>query len=728
MVPPSTTTASQPLVWVLQGPHPSTRGQVEGIVDKEVVGAVKAVAVHPSNPDVVYIGAVNGGIWRTDNAMGAQPNWQQLTDAEQSLSIGALEFDPTDGTHRTLVAGTGRFSSLRGMGGRLIGVLRTTNAGANWTTLNPGGLFNRFHICAIASRGAIIVAAANNGGVFRTTDTGVTWTRISGTAATGLPAGITLDLSGDPRNPARLFAHAGTAGIFRSTDIGATWTKVSNAAIDGLLQTSISNVKIAVGSGNNVYVAIATFGQLAGLFRSGNGGNAWTALDLPTTIEAGSVPIGIHPGQQASIHMSLAVDGENPRIVYIGGDRQPGVDEAVAGLPTFPNAIGANDYSGRIFRVDSTRPGGRQATHLTHSNTAGHSAPHADSRDMAIAANGMLIETDDGGIYRRTDPRTNAGDWFSMNGDLATTEFHSAVWDANTHAIIGGAQDTGSPQQMMRSDARWLSVSTGDGGVVAVDATTTPGFSTRYSSYYNLSDLRRQVYDATGSFQHETSVALHVLAGGADVVPQFYTPIELNQVTPIRLIIGAANGVYESDDQGDTVTAIDPNIAVNDPGPIAYGAAGNAELLYVGSGSDIFIRTAAHPAPLVRSATYPATGEVVGIAVPAATPGTAFVIDAARIYRTTNAGAAWTDITNNLPALGVTVLRSVAFSGDLGGGSVIVGTNAGVFAAAAPGFAWSKLGSGLANAPVLRLQYSAPDRVFLAATLGRGAWTLSIPT
>ena len=127
------------LVWTPLGPRPTTGGQVEGLAGKEVVGAVKAVAAHPTNPRIVYVGAVNGGVWRTRNARNARPTWEHLTDSERSQSIGALEFDPTDRTHRTLVAGTGRFSSLGRVGGALIGLLRTTDGGAAWTTIDNGG-------------------------------------------------------------------------------------------------------------------------------------------------------------------------------------------------------------------------------------------------------------------------------------------------------------------------------------------------------------------------------------------------------------------------------------------------------------------------------------------------------------------------------------------------------------------------------------------------------------
>lgn len=100
-------------------------------------------------------------------------------------------------------------------------------------------------------------------------------------------------------------------------------------------------------------------------------------------------------------------------------------------------------------------------------------------------------------------------------------------------------------------------------------------------------------------------MGLRVLGGGDDLL-RSSTRLELNRVAPTRLVIGAANGVYESDDQGDTLRAIAPGVRVND-GSIAYGANGNSHVFYIGSGSSVFVRTSAHPAPLTVSGTYPGT-------------------------------------------------------------------------------------------------------------------------
>ena len=391
------------------------------------------------------------------------------------------------------------------------------------------------------------------------------------------------------------------------------------------------------------------------------------------------------------------------------------------------------------MRGNATQPSGSQWVHLTHSNTlgpagggtAGGSAPHADSRDLnaVIDANGVdviLFEGCDGGVYRRTKAQNNQGDWFSMNGDLQTTEFHAIAWDANSHVAIGGAQDTGTPQEPQKDAVRWQSVSTGDGGVVAVDASSNPGFSTRYSSYYNLGSFRRQVYDNMGVFQREVSPTLTVSPGGNPPTYQFYTPIRLNTVTPTRLIIGAGNSVYESLDQGDTITEVGPGIVVNGsgPNPIAYGANGNPDILYVGAGTQVWVRTAASPAALTASAY--AGGEVVGIAIDPNSPQTAYVLAPDRVYQTTDAGAHWSEITGNLATLKPGRLRSIAFSTNNSTGAVMVGGDTGVFTASVTDFNhWSASGRGLPAAPVFHIEYNPTDRLFLVGTLGRGAWILT---
>jgi hypothetical protein len=151
--------------------------------------------------------------WRSDDDQrhGASPLWVPQTDFQQSLNRRP-EFDPLDATHLTLVGGIGRFSSFFRRGGNLAGLLRTTDSGTNWIPITGGGALTGLNISGIAPRGNVIVISANNG-IWRSINTGGSWTQISGGAGTGLPAGTAFDIASDPSDPTRLYTNAGTNGI-----------------------------------------------------------------------------------------------------------------------------------------------------------------------------------------------------------------------------------------------------------------------------------------------------------------------------------------------------------------------------------------------------------------------------------------------------------------------------------------------------------------------------------
>jgi Big-like domain-containing protein len=739
-------------IWTAQGPGPSLGGGTERVTpNNEVVGAIHAVAAHPTDANILYVGGVNSGIWRTGNATAASPNWTPLTDNFPSLSISALEFDPTDATRRTLVAGIGRFSSFGRSGGPLTGLLRTTDGGDNWTQISHPVVANQ-NISGVAARGSTLLASGNatfagiNGGLFRSIDGGVTWVTVSGSG--GLPAGGVFDLVGvpGPGNLNRFYVSVQRTGIFRSDDGGANWINISSG--DPTLNAAITNAQnanaeMAVADNGRLYVIIANGSpsaqaQYIGFTDNPAAGAPWTAMDLPQTPESNGANVGLHPGGQASIHLSIVVD-RNPNTVYVAGDRQ---ETGTTPPFTTPNFIGARNFSGRLFRGDTTvAPTGAvpspQWEHLTHSNsiaqipgggTANGSSPHADSREMAIAANGDLIEVNDGGIYRRTSPQNNAGDWFSINGNIQTTEFHDVAYDSNSNTIIlGGAQDNGTSHQITTGSVIWRIVFGGDGGDVAVDNITQASMnqSIRYFSSQNLGGFRRQVFDANNN-NVGNSVAL---ASIPEPDRQFVTPVELNAINPARLVIGGLNSVYESLNQGTS------NTEINGPGAnrnaMAYGSRDNQDVLYVGSGTAVFLRTTAGGDLAPTAALPTGAGTIRDVALDIDDSRNAFAIDSNQVFRTTNAGASWTDITGNL----VTQLRAGDFNttefvpgvaptdNDL----LLVGTNAGVFVSfSSSGFmVWNKLGIGLPNALVADLDYNAADDVLLVGTLGRGAWTIT---
>lgn len=723
--------AGNVLQWRAIGPGPAHNGQVENITNREVVGAINAVATHPTNAGIVYVGAVNGGVWRTANATAAAPNWVRLTDSLGSLSIGAVELDPTDAQARTVVAGTGRNSSLSRDGGALIGLLRSTDEGATWTVLST--LANR-EIHGVAPRGAVLVAATDNG-IHRSINTGNSFTLLSGAGGSGLPAGATLDLAGHANAPAVLYAAVtgGSArGIFRSADTGATWTRVSDAAVEARMNVGTAGTRrteLAVGAAGQVFVVVVSdTGRASAVFRSANGSAPWVDLGVPETTEQNGVQFGMHPGGQGSIHLSIAADPSNDQLVYVGGDRQPYFGEGVSGSSNFfPNSIGARDYSGRLFRGDASQPAESRWIPLTHSGTPNNSSPHADSRDMAFDAAGNLLQVDDGGIYKRTQPATTAGTWLSINGDLQTTEYHGIAWDAVSDRVIGGAQDTGTTQLRTPGSPIFDSLSTGDGGDVVVEDRSSTVSSTRYTSFQNLSSLRRRSFNASNVQTANVAPARALLNGSPALTAQFYTPLSVNHASATRLIIGASNGVYESLDRGDSIDRISTaRINGFNGDPVVYGVDGNAGFLYFGAGTGLHLRPSDAGA-LEQIATLPAT--VVDVSVDITAPEQMFAITQTSVHYSNNGGSSFSLVTGNLVSgLAPGRLRTMEFIPGADP-ALIVGANRGVYIAfASSGYStWTQLGSGLPNAVVYELEFDHTDRVLLAGTLGRGAWVLDFP-
>jgi hypothetical protein len=818
--------------WIAQGPAPMQNGQVEQIVpDQEVIGAIHTVAAHPTHPDILYIGAVNGGIWRTMNATAARPIWTPLTADMVSPSIGALEFDPADPNR--LLAGIGRFSSFARAGSFLTGLLLTTDGGDTWMPIDDARLINE-NISGVAVRGDLLLASANDrlvevgggaGGLFRSLDGGATWSTVSGT--NGLPAGGIFDLVGDPSAPNRFYASVASDGIYCSDDGGATWRNISSSdiSVKGLNETiqleGNNNTEMAVGSNGRLYVAVMINGQTQYLGFSDDQGVTWTAMDLPLTIDDLPVPIAmaanttpivvtsvaehglstgarvritgvrgntaangdfvittvdgvafslngsagngayagggewvelnglnprVKPGGQGSIHFSIRVDPANPNVVYVGGDRQGGDIFNPNG-----NFIGAHNFTGRLFRGDTTIVAtgavpSPQWAHLTHRNdiaaipaggTASGSAPHADSREMVFDAGGDIIEVDDGGIYRRTQPQDNMGDWFSLNGNLQVTEFHDIAYDAMSHVIIGGAQDNGMSVQTTPGSLTWLQLFPADGGDVAVDDTSQPGISTRYISVQHLGGFSRVDFDQNNIFIALTQLPLMVIGGGAALEPQFLTPIELNRINPARLVIVGLNSIYESFDRGDTIAEIGPGLGPNDTSAvqdaIAYGGRrngiANADVLYVGVGMTVFVRTAVNAPLAPTTAPFPGTF-LRDIVMDPDDWMTVYVVDSGAVFVTNDAGMSWREVTGNLlteigtPDLPVQIKSAAFVPGNPD--AVFIGTHRGVFQMLVTDEGnWQLFGTGLPNVPVWALDYDATDNVLVAGTMGRGAWLIS---
>ena len=748
--------------WVEQGPGTILNGNnVEGIPGRPQAGAVTAMAPDPTDANRLFVASTNGGVWRTTNATAANPNWTPLTDQFGTLSTSAIAFSPLDATRNTLFVGTGTTSSGFGDGGPQIGVLKTTDGGNTWSVIGQslaGNQINQIIPTAIGTPATQVVLAATNSGIYRSVDGGLTF------GAVPIRAGNVVDMDADPSNPNRFYASiAGAAnGFFISTDGGLSFNPTnSNIPVGIIGAADFVEMAVHTSPGNNAVYAVTFDNQGGGTFvlnafRSTNQGASWTAMDQP-------------PGLGIPRHTSIAADPINPNVVFVS---------SVVGT----NTAGCGRPSGRANRGDASQAAGTQWLQVTCNNANGTS-PHPDSRDLEFDANGNLLESSDGGVYRLTNPNVNARVWTSVNGNLRTTELYSIAYDSLNNALFGGTQDNGSPQQTNPGPfpgapptSFTMTDRTGaDGGIAQVDNITNAGVaSIHYGSEQSLGCFTRQGFDAAnnpiqnvGICSNATAVAQVVNGTGGQTLSQveanvvggstiqFIQAYALNAVDPQRMIIGT-NFLYESTDQGQTLTslggvsnaglpagqfrptgavgAVNPSTSYPSVSPIAYGGisggVANLQVLWVGAGGNLFLRTSGNGLPL-QVASYNGAG-VVDIVMDPTDWHTAYIVDRnGSVFKavTDNPGTntVFTNITGNLGGF-TNDLRTVQFVRNGASPPVLlVGGQGGVYRASNPNNApvWSDLGINLPNAIAQDLIYDATDDLLAVGTYGRGAWTVA---
>ncbi len=268
---PSTVLTNTP-AWLDGGPNNVSAGELTNIpgtaTNSSVIGAVQAVTPDLSDPlgNTLYAGGVNGGVWKTTNALSAAPVWVPLTDIYPSLSVSAIAINPDN--NQQILAGIGGTSdgtysidpktgakvvldsrNVNGgvfgtTHGDLIGALYSADGGASWKILSNkiGGQ----NVVGVAVRGTNVansyLLVATDQGLYRSTDTGTTFTQISGTGI--LPATGVFDLAADPGAPVSVVS----AASWNSGSNTVTITTVAPHALSIGQRVTVTGVNSVGGS------------------------------------------------------------------------------------------------------------------------------------------------------------------------------------------------------------------------------------------------------------------------------------------------------------------------------------------------------------------------------------------------------------------------------------------------------------------------------------------------
>jgi len=510
-------------------------------------GRARAVAGVPGHPTVFYIGFDNGGLWRS-NDYGS--NWESLFDHEATGSIGAIAVAPS--SPNVLYVGTGA------------GIIRPD--------------------------------LATGYGMYRSDDTGRTWTHI-GLDSTQMIAYIDVD----SKNPDRLFVAAlghpygpnAQRGVFRSTDGGRTYDKVLYKDE----YTSANEVRIDPGNANTVYATLwqqqSTFYEYAafgpdsswpgagGIYKSTDGGTTWTQLTngLPQVLEAN---IAIAPSNPQVIYTMIAsvnpAGGSGPVSFYKSSDggahwtlrtRIPGAsvvgDTSAATADDRPlGRIGGGDlppivvdpknenvvYSASIV-MWRTEDGGT-------SWSAVRGSPGGDDYQRVWInpedPNMLLVVSDQGAVIS-----SNRGEsWSNWYTQPTAAVYHVTADNAFPYRVCSGQQDSGSICVASRSDDGritfhdWHPANIQEYGIAAPDPKDPDvvfGSARRGVSRYD----RRT--GQTAQVGPDSAARGATFGRNVRTMPLIWSPLNAN------VLYYTSNVVWKSVDHAHTWTRISPDLA-----------------------------------------------------------------------------------------------------------------------------------------------------------------------
>ena len=682
-----------------------------------------------------YIATASGGLWKTDNE---GTTFEPVFEGSASASIGAVAVAPSD--PNIVWIGTGEANIFRSSQAG-IGVFRSTDAGKTWRHM---GLINTYTIPRIVidpkDANTVYVAASGHEwttnidrGVFKTTDGGATWDQVlfvnSETGA--------IDLVMDPSNSSILYAatwqrirrkwndprntpdYTGS-GIYKTTDAGKTWKQVNNGLPEARFRGRIG-IDISRSNPNTLYALLDNYQQApktdqpheydsygrpssgmivgATVFRTDDGAASWKQVSGLTDstrkyMEAHSATYGWVFGQ-------IRVDPNDPNTVFSMGLN---LNVSTDGGHTFERLRGMHgDHHGLWIDPDNSN---------------------------------YLVNVNDGGAYVSYD---RGKTWTSFVRKIHDTQFFDIAYDmATPFHVYGSVQDYGSFRGVIdlshgRDKIEPVKFEPAPGGEGSSHAVDPDDPSVVYSAGFYGSIARS---DVTKGITKRLLPRLY--PNEPKMRGQWVAPFILSPQNP-DIVYDGMQYLLRSTDRGDTWEQISPDLTYDtktEMGDIPYHTITTISesplrhgLIYVGTDDGKVHVTkdgGKHWEEITKG--LPEQKWVSRIVASKYDLGTVYMTQTGKrdddftpyVWKSTDFGTTWTDISQNIPLGGINVIREDPSNKNI----LYVGADCGVFVTKDGAKTWDVLGGNLPMTYVLDLVIQPRDNIVCIATHGRGIWVL----
>lgn len=708
--------------------------------------------------------------------MSSQVTWQPIGPAPFQWVNGLICSGRVNNIKYDLRDGSGNTIYLTAAEG---GVWKSTNNGNNWTdisgdlpTLSSGGfaIDTENNILYYGSGDPAVYYGSEKGtGVYKSTNDGINWIKIS----TGLPASTVIyKIEISPNNPDVIFL-AEFRGLYKTTNAttntGATWSKVlptsGSLICSDVIFSPSGNYVYAVGPSVD-YWPNSWFNGI-GYYRSSDGGNSFSEVSESSGFPQSTLPYGRSclAVSQSSENLVWILSYDNyvdnlwPHVydcrMYVYKSTNSGLNFSSYTNGTSWN-MGGNAGFNEMIRCSDSDPnicfmGLQDLYRTTNGGTSwncvgGYCGTHADCHALDFNPSdpdGKIALGDDGGIFRSDNLGTN---WTSINYDLNITMIYRVAGNTyDPNVVVGGFQDYGYGYKS--SGTYWITTSQGyaDGTQVTASPFKSNHFSASTNAFSILSYSTDGVnfpdaLDYIGSHFLVAPIANHSTEPGS-IFTLRHGSLTNNRWTPISVLKSTSyganwNGSSAYDQFTNPYELVAPNdivVSPSDPNIIIMAMGNGSEFWHYEFGAESILLKSTNSGLDWEGIDYGSGPILVGGAgVPDRffthlefDPENAEIIyltlsgyGTGHVYKSTNGGYNWSDISSNLPNNPVNDLI-VRYYG-CNSKELIIATDVGVFRTDASTISWEELAEGLPNTSVSDLNYNRLSGKLRASSFGRG--------